>query len=198
MPADLSTNAAAILSPLLADLPPQLILVTGESGAGKTTWCRALVDHARALGLTVGGVLSPPAFTDGVKTGIWLENLATGERRQLATLRLHMLADAPTRKWQFNEGVLRWGDRVLQRLKSPQMLLIDEIGPLEFEHGQGLVSAFDALARRDYHVGLAVVRPSLLAAAQRRWSLDRVLVVREGRAYPGAADSEAFPSSDSA
>ena len=39
--------------------PGQLILVTGERGAGKSRWCKRLADYAISVELDVGGVLSP-------------------------------------------------------------------------------------------------------------------------------------------
>jgi len=181
-------SVSGILHDLIEKQQPQLVFVTGEKGAGKTAWCQTLVTCARSLGLSVGGVLSPPEFTGQVKTGILLENLATGERRQLAARRPQLQEDAPTKKWRFDDEVLRWGDQILQRQEEAlQVLLIDEMGPLEFEHGQGLMAGFDVIDRRAYQVGLVVVRPALLAAAHRRWQSDRVLLIREGKAYPLAA-----------
>ncbi|MGB4675600.1 MAG: nucleoside-triphosphatase, partial [Aggregatilineales bacterium] len=78
---------ADLLARLLAEPPPRVALVTGDSGAGKTTWCRSLVEAARQRGLRVAGLLSPPVFEQGVKTGIDLLDLTTGERRRLAARR---------------------------------------------------------------------------------------------------------------
>ena len=66
---------------------PQLILVTGLSGVGKTTWVTRLIKLARTSGLSVSGILSPAIFKDGRKTGIQVVDLATGDRQQLAQLR---------------------------------------------------------------------------------------------------------------
>ncbi|MGQ9834253.1 MAG: nucleoside-triphosphatase, partial [Candidatus Villigracilaceae bacterium] len=63
-----------------------LYLLTAPFGAGKTTFCADLAEQARAAGWDVAGILSPPVFENGVKTGILARNLRSGETRPLATL----------------------------------------------------------------------------------------------------------------
>lgn len=65
---------------------PGLWFLNAPIGAGKTTFCGALVDAVRAANWRVGGLISPGIFEDGIKTGIAVENLRTGERRSLARL----------------------------------------------------------------------------------------------------------------
>jgi len=42
------------------------------------------------------------------------------------------------------------------------LLVVDELGPLELELGQGLVKALDVLAQGGFSLALVVVRPALL------------------------------------
>ncbi|MBV2193943.1 MAG: hypothetical protein KUL81_11460, partial [Azonexus sp.] len=60
----------------------QLVLLSGERGAGKTAWCRSLAGLAQ--GMTVAGLASPAVFCDGRKTAIDLLDLSRGETRRLA------------------------------------------------------------------------------------------------------------------
>jgi len=148
----------------------QLFLVSGKSGAGKTKWCSAQVIRAREQGLTVGGLLSPGVFRQGVKVGIELINLATNEKRLLAEVRPEEIPNAPTRKWAMNHQTLEWGNIVLQTMGYYDLVVIDELGPLEFLHGRGFQGAFDMVERRRYKTAVVVVRSSLLEAAQKTWS----------------------------
>ncbi len=140
---------------------PPLWLVTGERGAGKTTFCRRLAEEARADGWRVAGLLSPAVFEAGVKTGILVEDLASGEQRPLASLAARPPFDLPLGRWFFDPAALDWGNRVLQDCPPCDLLIVDELGPLELLRGQGWTSALTALLRPDIRLGLAVVRPEL-------------------------------------
>jgi len=148
---------------------PQLILVTGLSGVGKTTWCTRLVDLARNEGLTVNGVLSPSVFKGQRKTGIALMDLSTGERRQLANLRKDDLAKVRTPRWSFEPQVMDWANQVLKDTGENDLLIIDELGPLEFFQNKGLVEGLKRLDTGRYKVACVVVRSSLLPNALQRW-----------------------------
>lgn len=151
------------------------IVVTGDSGAGKTTWCAELAAYVRGLGLQVAGLSSPGVFVDGQKTGISLVDLASGERRQLATRRLIRDEASPTPNWQFNAETLAWGEAVLKRIASCDLLVIDELGPLELLHGQGWHYALPLLEQRCYTLACVVVRPGLLARFQQLFPLAQVI-----------------------
>src|SRR5690606_4290421 len=61
-----------------------LYLITGSSGAGKTTWCQQWVMAAQASSWRVGGLLSCPVMEGGEKVAIDLVDLTSGTRRPLA------------------------------------------------------------------------------------------------------------------
>ncbi len=147
----------------------QLYTLMAPRGAGKTTFCRALVDLAQAAGWDVAGLLSPAIFENGLKTGILTQNLRTGEARVLA------LASPPVDQttfdlhfghWRFDSTVLEWGNQILTGDLACDLLLVDELGPLELTHSAGWVNGLEALRQARYRWGLVVVRPELLAAAR--------------------------------
>lgn len=140
-----------------------IIVVTGEIGAGKTTWCHGLITHVRQAGLRVAGLLSPGAFVDGQKAAIDLLDLASDEKRRMADRLAVPDAASPTPNWRFNPQTLAWGDAVLKMVDTCDLLVIDELGPLELRHNQGWQSALPLLKRGNYRVACVVVRPLLLA-----------------------------------
>jgi iron complex transport system ATP-binding protein len=154
---------------------PQLILVTGLSGAGKTTWCSQVAEAAFAQGLTVAGILSPGIFSGDRKTGIGVRDLYSGEQRQLAKLRTNGKAELATPRWTFDPEVLEWANQILGNSPPTDLLIIDELGPLEFLRGEGLISGLDRIDAGQYRVACVVVRSSLLPKALQRWPQAQVV-----------------------
>lgn len=156
-------QSMAELWPLFDSPAPALIALTGPSGAGKTTWCAELAAQARERGLRTAGLLSPGVFADGHKWAIDVVDLATGARRRLAQRRFSPDPTSPTRNWLFDDDALAWGSAILTAQGPCDLLIVDELGPLELLHGQGWHQALPMLERGAYRVACAVVRPSLLA-----------------------------------
>jgi ABC-type cobalamin/Fe3+-siderophores transport system ATPase subunit/nucleoside-triphosphatase THEP1 len=167
---------------------PQLIFVTGPGGSGKSTWCAGLVRRSRERGLVVRGLLSPAVFTDGSKVGIDMVDLTTGERRRLASLRNPASTGLMTDHWQFDADTLAWGNQILRDAQPCDLLIIDELGPLEFLRNGGLQEGVRILDHRQYKVACVVIRPSLLPDAQQRWPggyiIDLTKTNAQGRAQP--------------
>ncbi|MHB1046482.1 MAG: nucleoside-triphosphatase [Thermoanaerobaculia bacterium] len=146
-----------------------LALLTGGRGAGKTRWCEALVRAGRDAGLAVAGLVSPPVLAGGEKTGIDLLDVASGERRRLAERARVDLPGTSGLGWRFDPEALALGNALLARVDTCDLLLVDELGPLEFGRGSGLTAAFALLDARRYRLAVVVVRPALVAAARTRW-----------------------------
>jgi len=158
---------------------PQLILVTGLSGAGKTTWCLRLAKAAQKKGLSVAGILSPGIFKAGRKLEIGVRDLFTGDERQLARLREHENAELATPRWVFDPDTLDWANQRLANFPITDVLIIDELGPLEFLRKEGLISGLTRIDSGMYTVACVVIRSSLLPKALQRWP--QALVVDGGR-----------------
>ena len=149
---------------------PGLIILSGDIEQGKTRVCMQVADAMKAQGWDVAGILSPAVWKASEKIAIDSLDLRTGETRQLAIRTIN--AESPqglrTKRWQFNADTLAWCNQVFTGMGSCDLLIIDELGPLEFERGQGMLAAFDAVEVGDYRLALVVVRPSLLAQARQR------------------------------
>lgn len=149
---------------------PQILLITGERGSGKSSWCADLVMQAQRHGMTVSGVLSPAVVKDGLKVGIDLVTIANGRRQRLANLRQTTAADIVTDMWAFDSATIEAGNHALENLPPDcALLVVDELGPLEFQRAQGLVNGLSAVDQRGYRVACVVVRPELLPEALVRW-----------------------------
>ena len=184
---DLFDSPASPLAFLLAgkSKKPALTFLSGSPGAGKSTWCLELAEAARASGLVVGGLISPAVLVDGRKTGIDLVNLASGECRRLAVRRGEAEEGFRTARWVLDPGVLAWGNQQLQALPPGDILILDELGPLEMEQGRGLAAGLALIEKRQMPRIVAVVRPALLPIARQRWPWGRTLMLNRAQAESG-------------
>jgi nucleoside-triphosphatase THEP1 len=138
-----------------------VLLLVASSGVGKTTACERAVEMAQAQGWRVAGVLSRPVWQAGVKTAIRLREVPLGPERILA--RAQHPDDGPrVGVWTFDPAGVAWGQHILTSLRPCDLLVIDEIGPLELEQGQGLTSALGALRQAAYRQAVVTLRPTLV------------------------------------
>jgi nucleoside-triphosphatase THEP1 len=159
----------ALVESLRREARPRLVLLTGGRGSGKTHWCLAVRDAACRTGITVAGVVSPPVHAHGGKFAIEVMDAASGERRRLAVRPPRNETGTAGLGWRFDAAALAWGDAVLQNAPACDLLLIDELGPLEFCGEGGFSHGFAAIAARRYRLAIIVVRPERLPDALARW-----------------------------
>ncbi len=145
----------------------RLWVLTGWRGVGKTALCQQVVEVCRGRGQGVGGLLSPGRFSAGAKTGIWAEDLTSGERRLLASALPGELQGPQLGPWTFDDSVFAWGNQRLALTPAGELLVIDELGPLEFDQQRGWMASFDLLAQARHTLTLIVVRPECLEALAR-------------------------------
>jgi nucleoside-triphosphatase len=139
----------------------KILLITGPRAVGKTYLCQRVVEEARETGRSCAGVLSPAVIERGERTGIRLINVATQEDRPLAVSG-DGSGDVRWGKYRFVPETLEWGADALNRATPCDLLVVDEIGPLELKAGQGLVAALKVLNAGGFALAVVVVRPELI------------------------------------
>ncbi len=158
------------------------IIITGKSGSGKTQFCAAIVNTLRQGDLRrkdIRGILSPALIRDGEKVGIQAVNLITFEHKNLAEEHDSDPGPISTKRWNFDPDVVAWCNQVLSDATPCELLVLDEIGPLEFEHNTGFLAGLEAVDSGSYTLALVVVRPHLLEKALQRWPEAEVCDVEE-------------------
>jgi nucleoside-triphosphatase THEP1 len=167
------THPGAFVPDLLAEISSahsgRLYLLTGDRQAGKTSLCADLATRASAQGYQVAGLLSPAVFRSGKKIGIDLLDLATRDRRRLARLQAEYSPEVGGRRWRLDQRALSWGNQILGAIDDCDVLILDELGPLEMLERDGLTQAFELLEAGRYSLACVVVRPALLPAAFELW-----------------------------
>ena len=188
------------------------VLLTGERQVGKTTVCRQVAELARGLGYGPAGVLTPVILDkDGFPVARHALMVSDGEQRLLAQAnsdlekrnpKLSKGAPPRTGRYSFDAGVFSW---VIARLQGAisqgcDLLIVDEIGPLELEQGRGLAPLLSDLSTEKLPPLLLVVRPELTEQLQRRLPdipFHTFTVTQENRqALPNAIVKELFADHD--
>ena len=165
-----------------------IFVMTGAFMTGKTTWIARMLERAASLAptLRIAGVYTPAVFEDGAKTAINAVLLPSGERFLFAPRK-----QAPSGRqggaplpdgtihfgWDFQDDALARINAHLATCRDCDLLVIDELGPLEMLHSQGYTEGLRLLDELAVPNALLVIRPSLLDVASERWgefaTLDR-------------------------
>jgi nucleoside-triphosphatase len=144
---------------LRIDMSGPILLLTGRRGVGKTTVCRQVVARAQAAGYACGGVLTVAGDEPGQRSVV---DLRTGDTRPLTT----PAGGVRQGRYRFDPRVLSWASEALARALPCDLLVVDELGPLEIEREQGWAGALDRLHEGRFRLAIVVVRPELLARVQ--------------------------------
>jgi len=141
------------------------LILTGSRGVGKTTVCNATADLARDLQHSVGGIVCPGLFdAGGQKTGFDALDLASGDRWPLGRIGA---AESGPRIGPFTLS----GTGLAKSLAAmrtvcsvpPELIFVDEIGPLELIRGEGFAPVLATLPLDGPGHLLVVVRPSMVS-----------------------------------
>ena len=124
-----------------------------------------------------------------IEAAIEVVDVASGQHRRLATRRKESdTRDGPTTlRWQFDAEALAWGDAVLRAATPCDLLVVDEVGPLEFERGEGWMGGLAAVDSMAFATAFVVVRPGFLDRALDRWPGTRVTEIDNATAAEAAA-----------
>jgi molybdopterin-guanine dinucleotide biosynthesis protein A len=157
------------------------LLVVGEPGSGKTSWCREYIEGRRESGSSVGGILCPAIEQQGQRVGSNAVDLLTGQEVPFARLSHHRSFNAVEKIGHYSidrDGVSFACGAIKQAVESRcDLVVIDEVGPLELG-GKGLMPAVELALASAVNV-LIVVRSSLKEALQKRFADYEFVVVAD-------------------
>jgi nucleoside-triphosphatase THEP1 len=154
----------------------RLIVLTGDPGSGKSTHCRQVVLAAREAGLTVRGIVGiDETEACGVKR--WQEDAGSGKQLLLGRTASpeEILAGAP--RWELDDAALEQCSRILMSACPADVLVIDEVGPVELLHRRGMLAGVRHALACQYGLALVVVRPDLVPRFTELFPLPRAEVV---------------------
>jgi nucleoside-triphosphatase THEP1 len=142
----------------------RVILLTGRRGVGKTTVCQAVAGLARRRGYQPAGVITPALYhSQGMKVGFEAVDVGSGERWSLSRTDRE-LGGPRVGAYSFDpDGLARaLGVLTIAVTEGCDLFMVDEIGPLELEQGEGFAPVLDLLPVEGPTHTLIVIRPTLL------------------------------------
>ena len=155
-------------------------LITGERDVGKTILCSTLIEKMKIKEYSVAGIISPGLYHNDVKVGIEAINIKSGENVKLADYSPGWDIENPLRIWKMNSDAIPWGNDVLNNSIPCDVLIIDEIGYLEFEKNSGWNNSFKILREKEFKIAFIVVRIDLMGAALSYWEKAQILKIESG------------------
>jgi nucleoside-triphosphatase THEP1/phosphoglycolate phosphatase-like HAD superfamily hydrolase len=154
----------------------RIVCLTGAPGAGKTGVSQRVAELTRHKGLRVSGLITEARRLASGRIVQTVVNLRTGERRRLADY-IGVDKGEPIGRgvagrfsWTFVSDSVRWGRHELDRCLtgSTDLLVVDQLGPLELVAGSGWANAVDVLRARRFDLAVVVVNPLVLTELRRR------------------------------
>jgi len=126
--------------------------VTGPSGSGKTQLCQKIVGEAIELGYDVAGFVSPAIFSEETKIAINVKILPSGKEKALAILAQNDMVNNVYGKWKFDQKAIDLIQNHFLAIKHCDMLIVDEIGPLEIDQGKGWHKVLQHIDQIDFSI----------------------------------------------
>lgn len=155
----------------------QVLIVTGNTGVGKTTFLEALSAELKAGGMLVSGILAPRIIEDGVTVGYDILDVGTGLR--VPFLR-HLDRSVTTGVERFvadEEGEKAGREALdISRGHRPDIIIIDEAGPIELKGG-GWHDSIMKLTGDDKPGLVIAVRRSLVQRIINHFGLKEVRII---------------------
>ena len=174
--AALRGHSALVQPPVVVATAAPVVVATGKPGAGKTTAVLETAEQLHSQGCRVVGIVQLGRFVDGDKIGFAVRDLENGDEADLALLVPRGEGDHGTR-FRFSEDGFVLAERALGKVKKGDVLVVDELGPLELR-GEGHMPAVQRALQVPGLTGiLIVVRAQLVPALLGALRVDEAHVV---------------------
>ncbi|NUM33921.1 MAG: DUF2478 domain-containing protein [Candidatus Brocadiae bacterium] len=144
----------------------QVFCLIGASGTGKTTQAWNLANQIVQNGYLVGGILAPGTFCEEKRFSFDIVDFMTQEKRFLA--KKGMPSSITIGPFGFSQDGFSFGYNAIQKAISQRvdLLILDEIGPLELQNKGWFSSLKDALNSEVPNI-LITMRPGLFLEVQK-------------------------------
>ncbi len=165
--------------------PAIVYIITGEQGAGKTSFLSALVELLKKNNIPVGGILAEGSWDNNKRSEFHLLDLSTGHRLPLASVKQRKNW-IQLGKFFFNPTSISYGNALLtgDEIEAKPIIILDEIGPFDL---QGELWATGLYKLRNNYTGILIlsVRKKLVHTIIRHWNFSNVEIIDITRVKAG-------------
>lgn len=148
----------------------KVFFISGESGIGKTTFVKQLIDKLSHDNIPMAGFYAEGIWSNDERAGFDLVDVQTGTKMPLCTTD-YEATGIPFRRFYFYPEALTFGQRILSDCKgSHRVVIVDEVGPFELQGG-GWAAALDDLLQNPPRVLICTARPSIVKSLATKWNI---------------------------
>lgn len=167
-----------------------VIIITGQTGEGKTGFIEMLIKSLQNRGIRVGGIMAPRIMEEEVTTGYDIVDLGTGTRVPFLRHINRQIKHGFERFTIMGEGY-QTGLNALDpdRNVNSSLVVVDEIGPMELK-GKGWDKRMAELLEKFKGLLIIVVRNRLVEEVQSRYGIGDPVVYDIGTSDVTAALEE--------
>ncbi len=162
----------------------EVVILSGQRQEGKTTFLQELLPELRNRDIFVTGFLAPAVHENGRRIGFNLLGIESGESMVLCRER-QANDNLGFRRFVFNQDALKQGEAILnlKNLRQAQLVIIDEVGPLELKN-EGWTPSIKELCRNSGTVQLWAVRKQMVQQVASAWQVGDVHVFQLAETSP--------------
>jgi len=153
---------------------PEVIVITGEIGAGKTTCIKKLVQKLKKENTGVKGIFTSRLMENGETTGYDVADISSEENYRFLSVEGEDGQDKIGKYYIDPEG-LKLAGKALKIIDSPDVIIVDEIGKLELAGG-GWAGELDGLFQKNNSLFILSVRKEVVDQVIRKWNLNPVKI----------------------
>jgi nucleoside-triphosphatase len=156
---------------------PKVIIITGKTGGGKTSFLSKLITVLQAKGISISGFLAKRTSDSASFYKYQIRFLDTNETVPLSSRK--KVGDwYKVAHFYFNPEAILMGNRILNdpQILNKDLIVIDEIGIFEME-GKIWADAISHLVSKSEKMMIWVVRDTLVEKVIEKWNLQKPVII---------------------
>ncbi len=169
----ITSQAEFRLAEIKKKLPPNVSVLTGGKGEGKTTYLTKIIEKFKAQSISVGGIFSPRVIENNITIGYDVVDIMSNNRERFLRISDNNNLEKIGRYRILPEG-LKMGSRALlsKNNRLNKFVIIDEVGALELQ-GHGWAGNLNELMKVSNCHLLLTVREGFIDQVIQKWNINR-------------------------